>query len=49
VPCPPGHMPPTLIRWHFPAQITQSCPLRTSHADRRGPAPYRISREFRFR
>lgn len=24
-----------------PAQITQICPLRTSHADRQGPAPYR--------
>jgi hypothetical protein len=41
-PHPPGHMPPpAFIRWHIPAQITQICPLRASHADRQGPAPYR--------
>jgi hypothetical protein len=43
VPRPPGHMPPpTLIRWHIPAQITQICPLRASHANQQGPAPYRV-------
>ena len=26
--------PPAFIRWHIPAQITQICPLRASHADR---------------
>ena len=43
VPRPPGHMPPpTFIRRHIPAQsVTQICPLRASHADRQGPAPYR--------
>ena len=34
-PRPPGHMPPpAFTRWHIPAQVTQICPLRASHADR---------------